>query len=112
MDLNCYLIVIPDDNSFSPYYTMSCPNVALVIKPNANEMSMQRKLFYLYYTLFNQFGVLSTDDENYFLNIPSSCQRKKCLNIPQRKIPCVFFKSASQKRSVKEALNSRVSAAP
>ena len=46
---------------------MRFPNFALVIKPNAKKMSMQRKLFYLYYTLlfflskFNQFGVLFTD---------------------------------------------------
>ena len=31
---------------------MRFPYVALAIKPNANEMYMQRKWFYLYYNLF------------------------------------------------------------
>ena len=42
---------------------MRFPYVAFSIKPNANEMYMQRKWFYLYYTLFflselNTLGVI------------------------------------------------------
>ena len=34
-----------------PYYIMRCLSFAFANKPNANEMYMQRKEFYVYYTL-------------------------------------------------------------
>ena len=85
------------------------PNVASVIKPNANERRCNANdstyisyltLFFFFFSKCNQFGVLFTDYENIFSIFHHHVRQKSNLKFPQRKSTCVFFKNAGQKRTV------------
>ena len=86
---------------WGPYYTMRFPYVALAIKPNANGMYMQRKWFYLYYSMFFNQNVINVGSYLLIMNIFSQysiimSDKKNGWRNPLR----FLQKNASQKRIV------------